>query len=120
MVLGRAPDDILLQKIIAREKIEEMVQGVWSDYPEVILILGDGTSSQEMKRELVDWGFPVESIFLVDESYSTLEGRALYYQENPPRGWRGLLPVSLQRPVRPIDDYAARILLQRFFLKYFS
>ena len=33
---------------------------------------------------------------------------------NPPRGWRRLLPVSMQMPPEPYDDYVAVILAQRF------
>ncbi|HKM17981.1 MAG TPA: pre-16S rRNA-processing nuclease YqgF, partial [Limnochordia bacterium] len=33
---------------------------------------------------------------------------------HPPRGWRRLLPVSLQTPPVPIDDYVAVILAQRY------
>ncbi|MBP5092751.1 MAG: resolvase, partial [Abditibacteriota bacterium] len=54
-------------------------------------------------------------IALTNEWFSTMEGRKLYFKENPPRGWRRLIPTSLQTPPRSIDDYAAVVILKRHF-----
>ena len=52
----------------------------------------------------------------IDEAYSTLEGRRRYLQEHR-RGWRRLLPLGLQAPPEPYDDYVAVVLGERFFAK---
>jgi hypothetical protein len=50
----------------------------------------------------------------VDERETTLRARALYFADHPPRGWRRLIPLGLQLPPRPIDDYAAILIARRF------
>lgn len=56
---------------------------------------------------------PHVALELVDESGTTLEARRLYFADHPPRGWRRLLPRSLQLPPEPYDDYAAVALAKR-------
>ena len=76
--------------------------------------LGDATAAGEIAlllRELLP-GVPVT---LVDERNSTLEARGEYWSANPPQGWRRLVPLSLQNPPRPVDDFAAVVLARRFF-----
>jgi hypothetical protein len=57
---------------------------------------------------------PEVDITTVDETGSTLEARVLYWQEHRPRGWRRLVPLSLQVPPEPVDDFAAVVLARRF------
>lgn len=78
------------------------------------VVLGDSTTSQQWHTSLTEW-LPVTPLQFVDETGSTLAARHLYWQANPPRGWRRLLPLSLQIPPDPVDDFAAVILAQRFF-----
>ena len=37
-------------------------------------------------------------------------------QENPPKGWKKLIPLGMQVPPVPVDDYAA-IVIGRKYLK---
>ena len=69
-----------------------------------VLFLGNGTGSETMQKSLSEVGF---SVRVVDERYSTLEARGLYWALHPPRGIRCLLPLSFQVPPRPLDDLAA-------------
>lgn len=120
VVLGKSPAEILWQGIVPRKELKDFLVESYQEHPSLILILGDGTTSEEVKKELRAAGISLGPVFWVDESFSTQEGRDLYFQENPPQGWQKLLPSSLRYPTRSIDDYAARILFQRFFLKKFS
>jgi len=54
-------------------------------------------------------------IMLINEKYSTLEARKLYWKENKPTGFLRFIPQSLRLPPVPVDDYAAVILAQRYF-----
>ena len=78
------------------------------------VVLGDSTTSREWQARLAAW-LPETQILFADERGSTLEARTLYWQHHPPRGWRRLVPLSLQTPPEPIDDYAAVVLARRFF-----
>ncbi len=116
MALGESPKRIEWQGVVDRGEVMDTIIDLLSTYPHLLLILGDGTTSSSLKEELVERGLK-ERISIIDESYSTREGRYLYFKENSPRGWRRLLPTSLQTPPEFWDDYVARILLDRFFKK---
>ena len=40
-----------------------------------------------------------------------------YWREHPPRGLMRLIPVTMQVPPVPVDDYVAVILAERYFDK---
>ncbi len=77
------------------------------------VVLGDRTGKDEVRRilalELA--GMPVA---VVKEEHTTLLARRRYFADHPPRGWRRLLPASMQVPPEPYDDYAAQVILERF------
>jgi hypothetical protein len=80
------------------------------------VVLGDRTGSHELRAELegVVGGIPIS---LVDEHLSTQEARRLFWRENPPRGWRRLMPLSLQVPPEPYDDLVAVVLARRYMAR---
>jgi hypothetical protein len=49
---------------------------------------------------------------LIEEAGTTLAARARYFKEHPRRGWRRLLPLGLQTPPEPYDDYVAVLLAE--------
>ncbi len=51
---------------------------------------------------------------LVDERETTLQARARFFDDHPPRGWRRLVPRGMLLPDRPIDDYAALLIAERY------
>lgn len=73
--------------------------------------LGAGTNAALLRGLLEAFGAPVH---LIDETDTTYRARALYFVDHPPRGWRRLIPLGLQVPPRPIDDYAAFLIARRF------
>ena len=50
----------------------------------------------------------------VEEAHSTEDARTLYWQENPPKGLKKLIPLGMLVPPVPLDAYAAVILVRRF------
>jgi len=76
-----------------------------------VVAIGRGTNAAHLSELAGTLGVPVH---LVDETETTLRARALYFTENPPRGWRRLIPIGLQLPPRPIDNYAAVLIGRRF------
>ena len=79
----------------------------------VQIVLGNGTNSRNI-GEVVKKVLPDVSITVVEEAHSTEEARALYWQENPPKGLKKLIPLGLLVPPVPLDAYAAVILVRRF------
>jgi RNase H-fold protein (predicted Holliday junction resolvase) len=76
------------------------------------VLLGAGTGHDRV-RALLAAVPDLPPVRTVAERGSTLEARRRYFAEHPPRGWRRLLPPSLQVPPEAYDDYAAVVLIER-------
>lgn len=76
--------------------------------------LGDGTADEAVRHALLDAGVEEGRIIPVDEYKSSEIGRRAYWVENPPKGWRRLIPIGLQVPPQPYDDFVAVELARRF------
>ena len=79
----------------------------------VQIVLGNGTNSRNI-GESVKRVLPDVLVAVVEEAHSTEEARALYWQENPPKGLKKLIPLGMLVPPVPLDAYAAVILVRRF------
>ena len=78
------------------------------------IALGCGTNARAVAAALRSLGVPLH---LVDEYETSRAARGLYFAEHPPRGWRRFVPIGLQVPRRPIDDYAAILIARRFLAR---
>ncbi len=74
------------------------------------VILGNATASDHFEEKIREMGLKA---ILVNESHSTLEGRRLYFEENPPKGFWRLVPVGLQNPSAPYDGFVAAVIGRR-------
>ncbi len=101
---GIEPLDTLLRRI------EPLV----AEHPISAVALGGGTNTVRVARMLETLGVPVH---VIDETDTTYRARALYFEEHPPQGWRRLLPLGLQVPPGPIDDYAAMLIARRYIAR---
>ena len=79
--------------------------------PPSSILVGNGTARQALYRLLDSKG---KAFRVVDEAYTTIEARSLYWELHPPHGWRRLLPKGLRIPPRIVDDLAAWALVRRF------
>lgn len=68
------------------------------------IVVGNGTGCERVRTALQNRGLTAR---LVDEEGTSLEGRRLYFRDNPPRPPLAWLPPGLRWPPRLIDDYAA-------------
>ena len=76
-------------------------------------IIGNGTTSTAMQKHLQQI-MPALAIVVCDEAHSTEEARKLYWELNPPQGWRRLIPLGMLAPPVPLDAYAAVVLARRY------
>ena len=90
----------------------EIVEFIKNSCP-VHIVLGNGTNSRNID-ESVKRVLPDVLVAVVEEAHSTEEARALYWQENPPKGLKKLIPLGMLVPPAPLDAYAAVILVRRF------
>jgi len=104
---------ILDRAVVPAPRLVEFVTNWSSRYGVKRILVGDRTGSKEIVQ-LVASHLPDLPLTLVAETGTTLDARKRYFQEHPPRGWRRFLPVTLQVPSRPYDDYAAVVLAERF------
>ncbi len=97
--------------IVPVETLIERLTPLIAQHDVTAVALGAGTNAGVVVGVVETLGLPVH---LVDETDTTYRARALYFADNPPRGWRRLLPIGLQLPPRPIDDYAALLIARRY------
>lgn len=108
-----APDEQSAAIALGIEPIETLLgrlHPILEEYPIRAVALGAGTNAAAVAEQLRALGVPVH---LIDETDTTYRARALYFADNPPRGWRRWIPLGLQLPPRPIDDYAALLIARR-------
>jgi RNase H-fold protein (predicted Holliday junction resolvase) len=87
------------------------VKGLMERWAFTAIAIGTGTNARMLGNELAALGIPV---IFVNEHETTLKARSLYFADHPPKGWRRLIPLGMQLPPRPIDDYAAVLIARRF------
>lgn len=90
----------------------EIVEFIKNSCP-VQIVLGNGTNSRNI-GESVKRVLNNVMVTVVEEAHSTEEARTLYWQENPPKGLKKLIPLGMLVPPVPLDAYAAVILVRRF------
>jgi RNase H-fold protein (predicted Holliday junction resolvase) len=101
LTLGIAPLEAL------RERLRELLAAT----PVGVAAIGRGTNAAAVVAIVEALGLRAE---LVDEHETTLLARARYFADHPPRGWRRLIPRGMLLPERPIDDYAALLIAERY------
>src|SRR5690348_17457373 len=75
------------------------------------IALGGGTHTAAVKNRLADLALPIA---VVDERDTTYLARARYFRMHPPKGWRRFVPRGMLLPPRPIDDFAALLIAERY------
>jgi RNase H-fold protein (predicted Holliday junction resolvase) len=73
--------------------------------------LGGGTHTAAVASLIAGLGLPWR---VIDERETTLLARRRYFDAHPPTGWRRLVPRGMLLPPRPIDDFAALLIAERF------
>lgn len=102
------------EKVIETVEFESTLKNLLAQYKLELAILGDGTTHKNAEKILSGLNLPVK---IVDEKHTTEQARLLYWEKNPPRGWRKFLPTSLQVPPEPVDGIVAEILVKRHLQK---
>ncbi|HHX38452.1 MAG TPA: pre-16S rRNA-processing nuclease YqgF [Armatimonadetes bacterium] len=103
---------VRMRGVVETERLGDRIRELLEAHAVTEIAVGDRTASRRVRAQLsaLAGGRPVVP---VDEHLSTLEARQRYFQENPPRGLRRLIPLGLQVPPCPIDDLVAVLLAER-------
>ena len=111
MALVRRDGQVAERLIVAPEDVVAQLRAWQAAYPVAVVVLGDRTGSRAFRAKLLEAGVVAEA---VDEHLSTEQARRRYLAEHPGRGLARWLPASLRTPDRPVDDYVAVILAERY------
>ena len=103
--------EIKFQRVVVTDELADVLKTLATDFTIETVILGNGTTHKAATEKIRAAGL---NFLLVDEKHTTEEARRLYWQKNPPSGWRKFLPTSMQVPPEPVDALVAEILVKRF------
>lgn len=98
---------IILRKIIPPAGLIPELKNLLSQYCPKLMVVGQGTGFKEIAQKIKDLGFPFE---VTEEKFSSWQARSLYWQLNPARGLKKLIPRGLLLPPEPLDDLSAVII----------
>ena len=104
--------NLLWRKIVPPEAVPEALKNASSIRPFSLVVVGSGTQGREVVEKIRE-ALPSMGILVVDEKDTTYQARERYWEHNPRRGWRRILPSTLQVPPEPLDDFVAMILAER-------
>lgn len=103
--------NILAYGVESAEAFEEFLCEFMAKTGLKTLILGNATASNHLAEKVRQLGYRV---IFVEEAHSTLEGRRLYFEKNPPQGFWRLIPLGLQNPPVPYDGLVAAVIGRRY------
>jgi RNase H-fold protein (predicted Holliday junction resolvase) len=103
---------VLSQRVIETHNLIAEITTAKATYGFSRLVMGNGTTSKEARQRLSE--VPALEILIRDEYRTTEMAKGEYWKANPPKGWRRLLPVTMQVPPVPVDDFVAVILGRRY------
>lgn len=104
---------VIWHDIVNSEYLTDEIKNISAEYDTDLLIIGSGTSSKQ-KQKLIKKNLPSLNIVVVDEYRTTDEARKLYFADNPPQGLKKFIPLGMQTPPVPVDDYAAIVIGRRY------
>lgn len=107
--------ELLYRSIAPIEHLKAMIHSAYAVEKFSLILVGSGTGSKRVLH-IIRENFASMGILILDEKNTTLFARERYWEHNPRRGWRKLVPSSLQVPPVPIDDFAAFVLAERVLL----
>ena len=108
-----ADGQVLHRDIVAAETIGEAVDVIAETHKATHIAVGSGTACGAVMERILVFR-DGSDITEVSEAHTTLQARGRYWQDNPPGCLLSLLPAGMRIPPRPIDDYAAVVIAERF------
>lgn len=107
-------DGVLARGVIPTNVIATLVRDWARAHRAELIVMGNGTSSGEVRRTLEELGYPLK---VIPERHTTERARKRYFQEHPPRGLWKLIPLGLRTPPMPVDDYAAILIAEDYLAR---
>jgi len=111
LAVVRGDGAVLAREIVRSAELAANALRWARQFPAARLVMGQGTGARLARQALQEAGLKAVP---VREEGTTLAARERYYRDHPPRGWRRLVPRSLQVPPVPLDDYAAVLIAEKY------
>ncbi len=110
--------DVLVKEIVSANELLGRMGGVARQFGPAIVVIGDGTGAQRFTELMQSEGIDtlVLGIEVVDEHLTSQVARNRYLRDRRKAGkWvHRLIPLGMQTPDQPYDDYVAVILAERY------
>ncbi|MGE4199970.1 MAG: Holliday junction resolvase RuvX [Vulcanimicrobiota bacterium] len=106
---------VIQREVVATEELIERVRQWTQQHSVDTVLVGGSTGSKEVVGRLKN-ELEIKPT-IVDERHTTERARYRYFQDHPPRGFWRLVPLGLQIPPGPYDDYAAVVMAEEFLEK---
>lgn len=114
-VLTRMADGKMViqwRAVVPPDKVLVKLHEAYATQPFNLVIVGSGTGHRDVVSAVREH-IPGMGLLVVDEKNTSQQARERYWERHPRKGWRKLLPASMQTPPDPVDDYVATILAER-------
>lgn len=108
-----SPRGIIFRAVIPTSEVGLTCRYLLSQHSGAEVIVGGATFSREVVAAIGHDNEGVEPVVVAEEN-STLAARKRYFEDNPPTWWQRLAPHGMRVPPRPVDDYAAVVLVERY------
>lgn len=108
---------VIWKEVVSTSSLASIVTDLVAMHDVQTIVVGDRTSYRSAVNIISSLGDTSLDIVAVDEHHSSEEARSRYWREHPPSGLLRLVPLGLQVPPVPVDDYVAVILAERYFQK---
>ena len=106
-------DGVLARGVVPTRVVGAVVTDWASAHHPTFLVVGGGTALGSVRSALMDEDLDLP-LKIFPEARTTERAKVRYFEENPPRGWRRLVPRGLLSPPVPVDDYAAVLIAEGF------
>lgn len=105
--------EIFTKGIVYLGELPRTLRKLCETYKPEVFVIGNGTAAAITASVASEIG-PDIPIRAVDERNTTYDARRRYFSDHPPKGFWRLIPLSLQCPQVPIDDYAALLIGEKY------
>jgi len=103
--------------IVKKEELLDHLAEIFNNYQIKEIVIGSGTGAEAVK-EMISSSYPDLKITFVEEEYTTEEAQARYLEEKPMSNYEKLLRKVISWKVKkPLDDYAALIIGEKYLKK---
>lgn len=111
--------EIEARSVVQVPDLPEEVERLVREYEVERIVLGSGTGSGRISSVLTSVLSRLSGVVLTEapEKDTTLRARKLYFEANPARGWRRLLPPGMRVPPEAYDDFSAAIIALDFLAR---